>query len=68
MFKMMEFEIEHIDADGPSFIINGHVFDYNKFRQSFILAFCCTVYEYQGADIKQHYNIYDVSHIDKKQL
>lgn len=38
------------------------------FRQYFIPAFCCTVYKYQGADIKEHYNILDVNRMDKKQL
>ena len=37
-------------------------------RANFIPAFFCTVYKYQGADISEHYNIYDVNQMDKKQL
>lgn len=31
-------------------------------------TFCCTVYKYQGADINEPYNIYDVNRMEKKQL
>ena len=36
--------------------------------ESFIPSFCVTVYKYQGADINEPYNIYDVNKMDKKQL
>ena len=38
------------------------------FAESFIASFCVTVYKYQGADINENYNIYDVNKMDKKQL
>ena len=44
------------------------VFPIGTFAQSFIPAFCCTVYKYQGADISEPYNIYNVNRMDKKQL
>ena len=68
MFNMMEFTIDEIDEHGTSFKVNNVWFEHNDFRQSFIPAFCCTVYKYQGADIKENYNILDVNGKDKKQL
>ena len=43
LFNMMEFKIGHITEDGSMFTIGGHTFDYSKFSQCFIPAFCCTV-------------------------
>ena len=63
---MMEFHVERIDDTNVT--INGTVFSISKFAQSFIPAFCCTVYNYQGADISEPYNIYNVNCMDKKQL
>ena len=60
--------IEHITEDGSMFTIGGHAFEYSKFSQCFIPAFCCTVYKYQGSEIDEHYNIYNVSRMDKKEL
>lgn len=68
MFNMMEFKIDRIVDDDTSFMVNGTLFELNDFRQSFIPAFCCTVYKYQVADIDEHYNILDVNRMDKKQL
>ena len=67
LFNMMEFRIDHI-SDGNLLTIGGHTFEYSKFRQCFIPAFCSAVYKYQGADIDEHYNIYNVNRMDKKQL
>ena len=66
MFNMMEFVIEDMDVEGA--LVNNTWFDMNEFRSSFIPAFCSTVYKYQGADINEPYNIYDVNCMDKKQL
>ena len=63
---MMEFKIMIMDETGC--FINKIWFDINEFRESFIPGFCSTVYKFQGADIDQHYNIYDVNQMDKKQL
>ena len=49
-------------------MLNGQTFSHGEFRESFIPAFCVTVYKYQGGTINQHYNIYDVEKMDKKQL
>ena len=49
-------------------MIADTVFTIVKFAQSFILAFCCTVCKYQGDDIDEPYNIYNVNRMDKKQL
>ena len=75
MYNMMEFKIEQIkeeiiDQDEKliSYKTNNKWFAQCDFRQSFIPAFCSTVYKYQGADIKEHYNILDVNRMDKKQL
>ena len=65
---MMEFEIEEMNIIEHEFKIHDIWFELNDFRKSFIPAFCCTVYKYQGADIKEHYDILDVIRMDKKQL
>lgn len=67
LFNMMELSIDHI-SDGNLLTIGGHTFEYRKFRQCFIPSFYSTVYKYQGADIDEHYNIYNVNRMDKKQL
>lgn len=66
MYNMMEFTIGSISENSD--MVNNIWFDMKDFRESFIPGFCCTVYKYQGADIDQHYNIYDVNRMDKKQL
>ena len=42
--------------------------EYSKFNRCFIPAFCCTVYKYQGAEIDEHYDVYNVNRMDKNQL
>lgn len=37
-------------------------------EKTFIIGFCNTVYKFQGCDIEEHYNIFDVEKIDKKML
>lgn len=64
IYNMMQFNVDHIDDTNVT--INGTVFPISKFAQSFIPAFCCTVYKYQGADINEPYNIYNVNRMDKK--
>ena len=66
IYNMMELSVGHIDDTNVT--LNGTVFSISKFAQSFIPAFCCTVYKYQGADINEPYNIYNVSRMEKKQL
>ena len=66
IYNMMEFKVEIIN--NQTVTITDTEFPINKFAQSFIPAFCCTVYKYQGADINQPYNIYNVNRMDKKQL
>lgn len=66
IYNMMEFNVDHIDD--ASVIIKGTLFPISKFAQSFIPAFCCTDYKYQGPDINEPYNIYDVNRMEKKQL
>lgn len=66
IYNMMEFHVEQINDQNVT--INGTVFPIGKSAQSFIPAFCCTVYKYQGADISEPYNIYNVNRMDKKQL
>ena len=75
IFNTMEFTIEDIKDDRTddrrsirNFKINDIWFDIKTFSESFIPSFCVTVYKYQGADINEPYNIYDVNKMDKKQL
>ena len=78
IFNTMEFIIE--DILNQSFVVNNKLYDKRSFKindewyeikefsESFIPSFCVTVYKYHGADINEHYNIYDVNRMDKKQL
>ena len=73
MFNMMRFEIQDIvenddDDDDFTFRINNQLFSYNEFRESFIPAFCVTVYKYQDGTTNTHYSIFNVNKLDKKQL
>lgn len=68
LFNMMEKEITHISGNGILFTNDVYIFDYNIFAQSFSPAFCCTVCKYQGAEIDEQYNIYNVNRMDKKQF
>ena len=66
IFNTMEFKIEGIE--GNKFKVNNEWFDEKTFSESFIPAFCVTVYKYQGSDINQPYNVHDVNRMNKKQL
>ena len=66
IFNTMEFLVESISED--TFEIDGQQFDLKTFSQSFIPSFCVTVHKYQGADINEPYNIFDVEKMDKKLL
>ena len=41
---------------------------HGEFAEYFIRSFCETVYKYQGADIDENYNIYDVHRMHKKTI
>ena len=66
IFNTMEFVIE--DIRDNKYKVNNEWFELNTFRQCFVPSFCVTVYKYQGTDINEPYNIYDVNRMDKKQL
>ena len=75
IYNTMEFKIEGIRATIDEneehikqFMIERSWFDLNEFAKSFIPGFCVTVYKYQGGEIDEPYNIYDVNGMDKKQL
>ena len=64
-FNIIKFKIEEIHNN--RFKVNNEWYDEKEFSESFIPSFCVTVYKYQGADINEPYNIYDVNRMDKKQ-
>ena len=66
IYNTMEFVVEEIQNN--RFKVNDEWYDEKEFSESFIPSFCVTVYKYQGADINEHYNVYDVDRMDKKQL
>ena len=66
IFNTMVFKIEKIK--GNKFMVNNEWYEEKEFSETFIPAFCVTVYKYQGADIDQQHNIFDVNMMDKKQL
>lgn len=45
--------------------VNNEYFEAKKFTGNFIASFCVTVYKYQGADINEPYNIYDINRMEK---
>ena len=68
---MEQYNIDKIEEnkDGNlEFTLNGTSFSHSEFHESFIPAFCVTLYKYQGGTISTPYNIYDVEKMDKKQL
>ena len=69
MYNMQQYNIDKIqenDQGDLEFILNGQTFSHSEFRESFIPAFCVTVYKYQGSTITEPYNIYDADKMDKK--
>lgn len=66
MFNMEQFEIDKIENEDGNleFTVDGKTFSHSEFRESFIPAFCVTVYKYQGGTIDEHYNIYDLEKMD----
>ena len=73
VFNMMEFKLLKMKKDewGVYFQLNdecGEWYSEIDFGNSFVPAFCVTVYKYQGSDINENYNIYDVDRMDIKQL
>ena len=71
MYNMQQYNIDKIQENEEGdfeFILNGQTFSHSEFRESFIPAFCVTVYKYQGSTITEPYNIYDAEKMDKKQL
>ena len=66
MYNSEQYTIE--DMDSQTVTVNKMKFKHDEFRQWFTLAFCITVYRYQGDKIDTHYNIYDANRMDKRQL
>ena len=50
------------------FTLDDKVFEHSVFAESFLPAFCVTVYKYQGGVINDYCNIFDVEKMDKKKL
>lgn len=51
---MMQFELTKIDHDAEGnllFMLGDKIFEHSVFAESFIPAFCVTVYKYQGGTI-----------------
>ena len=57
-----------INKNGITIKENDQKFSIDDFRKKFNLAFCIIVYKYQGAEIDQHYNIFDTEAMNKKQI
>ena len=57
MYNMQLNNIDSInenDEGNLEFMLNGQTFSHSEFRESFIPAFCVTVFKYQGGTINQH--------------
>ena len=48
--------------------INDSWSERKDFRENFMPIFCVKVHKYQGCDIDDHYNIFEINRMDKKQL
>ena len=68
MFNSQQFTVKNITNNGITIKENDEKFSLDDFRKKFNLVFCITVYKYQGAEIDQHYNIFDTEAMNKKQL
>ena len=68
MFNSLQFTVKRNNKNGVTIKENNEKFSIDDFRKKFNLAFCITVYKYQGAEIDQHYNIFDTEAMNKKQL
>ena len=68
MFNSQQFTVKSINKNGVRIKENNEKFSIDDFRKKFNLAFCITVYKYQGAEMDQHYNIFDTEAMNKKQL
>ena len=66
MYNSEQYIIERMNSSEVT--INKKVFTHDEFKLYFTLAFCITVYRYQGDKIDEHYNIYDADRMDKRQL
>ena len=66
IFNTMEFIVEKVREN--RFKVNNEWYDIKEFSESFIPSYCVTVYKYQGADIDEPYNVFDVNRMNKKQL
>lgn len=66
IYNTMEFVGQDMKED--KFKINDLWFNLREFSENFIPSFCCTVYKFQGCDINEHYNIFYINRMDKKEL
>ena len=67
MFNSQQFTVKNIKSC-ITIKENEQKFSIDDFSKKFNRAFCITVYKYQGAEIDQHYNIFDTEAMNKKQI
>lgn len=68
MFNSQQYTIRSVTNDKVVIKENKEEFTMDDFRKNFNLAFCITVYKYEGDEIDTHYNIWDAEVMNKKQL
>ena len=68
IFNSQMFTVKKFSGNSVIIKENGEKFALDEFKKKFNLAFCITVYKYQGAEIEEHYNILDAGAMNKKQL
>ena len=67
IYNNQMFEVVKIDE--KNVVLTGDIIIPMKvFKNDFTVAYCVTVYKYQGGEIDQDYNIYDVDEMDKKMM
>ena len=57
MYNSEQYTIEEMDSQTVT--VNKMKFNHDEFKQWFTLAFCITVYRYQGDKIDTHYKLLD---------
>jgi len=56
------------DITDDTIVVNGHIFNHQKFLSDFEPLYCQTVYKYQGSTIKDKFTIHEVSAMTKREL
>ena len=67
--EMYNGELYTVDKfQGSTVFVNGQEFNLDEFSKKFIVAYCITSHKYQGDEINEPYNIFDVDKMTANEL